>query len=240
MYIFVTVTEPGAYYDSGPDGQVKARLEQGSGERCLTVPYREFGLNVVRELRPRAIVMSGFGGHFEDRDVRHFHGMSDAMHEAEVPMLCICGSHQLLGFAFNRDLRKVRRLRDQPMRRLRPGEHWPRQPQGADPRFVVWRHFHAQGFLPIRRLRPDPLFAGLPRTMILRCSHYCEVKRLPRGFVALAESDHCRIEAMRHAIRPLYGVQFHPEKYAEPFLDGRKLLANFAAIVNAFWTGRRP
>ena len=39
---------------------------------------------------------------------------------------------------------------------------------------------------------------------------------------------------MRHRTRPLYGTQFHPEAYAEPFLHGKKLLASFAAIVDQF------
>jgi GMP synthase (glutamine-hydrolysing) len=53
-------------------------------------------------------------------------------------------------------------------------------------------------------------------------------------FVLLASGDHCRIEAMRHRTRPLYGTQFHPEACAEPFLHGKRLLANFAAIVDHF------
>ena len=34
--------------------------------------------------------------------------------------------------------------------------------------------------------------------------------------------------------QPLYGTQFHPQNYAEPFLDGKRLLANFAAITRQF------
>ena len=48
MYIFVTVTEKENYYNNGPSGQVKARLEKASGERCLVVPYQEFDMGVVR------------------------------------------------------------------------------------------------------------------------------------------------------------------------------------------------
>ena len=75
-------------------------------------------------------------------------------------------------------------------------------------------------------------------TVTMRCSHYCEVKKLPKGFELLASSDHCRIEAMRHKHKPLYGTQFHPEAYDEPFLHGKRLLENFAAIVDEFWQSR--
>ena len=75
--------------------------------------------------------------------------------------------------------------------------------------------------------------------MIMRCSHYCEVKRIPKGFELLASSDHCRIEAMRDRKRPLWATQFHPEAYDAPFFHGRKLLGNFAAIVEEFWKNGR-
>ncbi len=239
MYLYVAVQETESYYQDGPHGgQVKARLEEASGERCLIVPYREFGLRVVRELEPRAVVMSGFGGHFQSRQASWFRGMDEVLHRADLPMLCICGSHQLAGFAFSRDLRKVRRLHDEPMRKLGPAEDRPRRAAG-DPRYDLSDYFVAEGFFPIVRTRADPLFRGLPKTLLMKCSHYCEVKKLPPGFEIIASSRHCRIEAMRHRDRPLYGTQFHPEAYAPPFLHGRVLLANFARIVRDFWRRRR-
>jgi GMP synthase-like glutamine amidotransferase len=239
MYIYVRFTETEDYYRTGPDGLIKAHLEEASGERCLVVPYREMSMKVVEELRPRAITMSGFGGHFEGRRIEWFFGVDEVLHEAKLPTICFCGSHQLMGFSFTRDLRRTRRLRDRPIRRLKPGEDWPRRPC-SDPKYDLSGYFVADGFFPIRRVLSDPLFAGLPSTMIMRCSHYCEVKELPRGFELLATSGHCRIEAMKHTSRPLYGTQFHPEAYAEPFLHGKKLLSNFARIVERFWKKRTP
>ena len=237
MYIYVRVQEPEDYYSNGPEGRVKARLEQASGERCLIVPYREFDMGVVRELGPRAIVMSGFGGHFQSRQVEWFFGMDEVLHQADLPILCICGSHQLLGFAFNLNLRQVRLLEDQPMKELAPADDLPRRAMGS-PEYDLSPFFVADGFYPIRRLTEDALFQGLPEPAIMRCSHYCEVKQLPPGFELLASSAHCRVEAMRHKQKPLYGVQFHPEAYEAPFLDGKRLLANFARIVDGFWQGR--
>ena len=237
MYIYVRFAEPEQYYRHAPGGEVKARLEQVSGQRCLIVPYREMSMAVVEELSPAAIALGGFGGHLQSREVEWFSGVDEVLRRAQVPMICFCGSHQLMAFCCSRDIRKLKRLRDQPMRRLRPGEHWPRQPC-TDPHYDLSSYFVAKGFLPIRRIRSDPIFQGLPGTMIMHCWHYGEVKKLPKDFVRLAESDHCRIEAMRHKTKPLYGVQFHPEAYAEPFLDGKKLLANFARIAERFWSAR--
>lgn len=239
MYIFVVVQEKESYYNDGPHGgPVKARLELASGERCLIVPYREFNLRAVRELNPRAIVMSGFGGHFQSRKIEWFFGMDEVLRRADLPMLCICGSHQLAGFSFNGKIRALRRLRDEPIRKLAPAEDRPRRAAG-DPRYDLSGYFVAEGFFPVARTKADPLFRGMPRRMVMRCSHYCEVKNLPPGFEIIAASRHCRIEAMRHRERPLYGTQFHPEAYAPPFLDGKTLLSNFAEIVRDFWRRRR-
>lgn len=237
MYLFVAVQEKENYYKSGPSGLTKARLESASGERCLIVPYQEFNLSTIRALRPRAVLMSGFGGHFQSRNVRWFWGMDDVLHRADLPMLCFCGSHQLLGFSFTRDLRRVRQLRDHPMRRITGAEDRPRKARSSAA-YDLSGFFVAEGFFPITQVRRDPLFLGLPKRMIMRCSHYCEVKQLPPGFELLASSRHCRIEAMRHRDRPLYSTQFHPEAYDAPFFHGRTLLENFAAIVEAFWRGK--
>jgi GMP synthase-like glutamine amidotransferase len=229
--------EKESYYTNGPDGRVKARLEEASGERCLVVPYQEFDMSVVRELKPRAIAMSGFGGHFQQREVEWFWGMDEVLHQAEVPMICFCGSHQVLGFAFNRDLRHTERLYDEPMRKIGPEEDLPRRPHQS-PGVDLSGYYVADGFFPIWRVKDDPLFRGLPEVMTMRCAHYCKVQQLPPGFELLARSGHCAIETMRHKSRPLYGTQFHPEHYEAPFFDGRTVLSNFAEIVRDYWQSR--
>jgi len=237
MYIFVTVQEKERYYADGPAGCNKARLELASRQRCLVVPYQEFDMALVQDLQPRAVVMSGFGGHIQSRKVRWFLGIDEVLHKVDLPILCICGSHQVLGFSFNKDLRRVRQLRDEPIRKIKPNEDFPHRAQG-DPKYDLSGFFVADGFFPITRIKPDPIFGGLPKRMIMRCSHYCEVKELPPSFELLASSAHCQIEAMRHRERPLYGTQFHPEAYEAPFFHGRMLLENFAKIVRDFWATR--
>jgi len=241
MYLYVSFQTKDDYYRNGPQGRTKARLEAASGERCLIVPYEEIDLRVVRQLSPSAIVMGGFGGYLAERKVSSFFGVDEVLHRADLPVLCICGSHQILGWCFNTDLRRVKRFRDLAMRRLRPDEDVPRKPVGAQgvascdlSGFLV-----ADGFYPVFRRANDPLFRGLPQRMMLRCSHFCEVKKLPDGFDLLASSGHCRIEAMKRKGRPLYGVQFHPEYYEEPFFHGRTILENFAKLTGAFWKEKR-
>jgi Glutamine amidotransferase class-I len=239
LYLYVVVQDRNDYYANGGGGAlVKARLEQASGLRCMVVPYQEFTLAVVNDLKPRAIAMSGFGRWFCQHKVEWFRGMDEVMHAADVPMICFCGSHQLLGFSYNLDLHAVPVLHDEPMRTLSPEEDTPRRAAvNADVPGLV-NYFYADGFFPIFKVRDDPLFAGLDGVMTMRCAHYCEVKTLPAGFELLARSKHCAIEAMRHQTRPLYGTQFHPEAYEPPFLDGQRLLQNFAHVVEQFWARR--
>jgi GMP synthase-like glutamine amidotransferase len=174
----------------------------------------------------------GFGGHWQDRKVEWFWGMDEVLHQADLPIICCCGSHQLLGFSFSRDLHQTPLLCDEPMGKLLPENDRPRRAGELGGYFV------AEGFYPIRRTKDDPLFNSLPETMLMRCWHYCEVKDLPPGFELLATSGQYGIEAMRHKSRPVYGTQFHPEFYEAPFLDGCTLLHNFAGIVNDFWSQR--
>ncbi len=75
--------------------------------------------------------------------------------------------------------------------------------------------------------RRDPLFEGWCEGFEGRVwmSHGDSVLRPPPDFEVLATSDHSHIAALRHATRPIYGLQFHPE-VAHTEAGGR-LLSNF-------------
>jgi GMP synthase (glutamine-hydrolysing) len=57
----------------------------------------------------------------------------------------------------------------------------------------------------------DALFDGTPKKSIVWESHNDEVTVLPDKFELLAESENCKIQAIRHKEKPFYGLQFHPE-----------------------------
>jgi len=135
-----------------------------------------------------------------------------------------CGGHQLIGWLFNRDVRKLKSFRDEPMRKLRPGE--PDVLASYHPGYFVETGVHT-----IEALQRDPIFDGLGKQFRVPEAHYCEVKRLPRGFVHLARNDNCEIQAMRHAERPLYGAQFHAENWTDDYPDGEKIITNFFRIA---------
>lgn len=222
------------YVEFSKEGQQRGGLEQATcleriaGEPCLIVNYRDMSMARLRELRPSAVMVGGFGSSFDAFDVRELLGLDEVFKGADSPpILAVCGGHQLLAFCFSRDLRRIKRLHDEPMRRLRPGEPdlYPEYHPG---------YFKERGVFPVRIVRPqDPLFEGLPRTIMVTQSHYCEVKTIPRGFALLATNANCRIQAMRHRSRPLYGMQFHPEKHQSEYPHGGRLLQNFFRLARA-------
>jgi GMP synthase (glutamine-hydrolysing) len=57
----------------------------------------------------------------------------------------------------------------------------------------------------------DPLTDGLPAETTVWMSHGDQVHDLPAEFIPLATTATCPFAAARHATRPFYGVQFHPE-----------------------------
>jgi len=71
----------------------------------------------------------------------------------------------------------------------------------------------------------DLLFEGVPQKSIVWESHNDEVTLLPDDFELLAESESCKIQAMRYKKKPLYGLQFHPEVEHTEF--GERIFKNF-------------
>lgn len=74
----------------------------------------------------------------------------------------------------------------------------------------------------------DEIFRNLPESFIAWESHNDEVTELPDDFVILAHSDNCRVQAMKHKEREIYGLQFHPE--VENTEYGREIFGNFVEI----------
>jgi GMP synthase (glutamine-hydrolysing) len=91
--------------------------------------------------------------------------------------------------------------------------------------------FSEYGFHYVQKVEDDPLLAGIPDPFFVREWHTCEVKTLPPEFVLLASNENCRVQAMRHRSRLLYGTQFHPEAYVEAYPHGRTILRNFFRLA---------
>lgn len=81
-------------------------------------------------------------------------------------------------------------------------------------------------------LEEDDILKGLAPTTSVWASHGDEVTAMPEGFIHLARSQVCEIEAMRHQKRPIYGVQWHPEvAHTE---KGEDLFLNFFEVCESY------
>jgi len=77
----------------------------------------------------------------------------------------------------------------------------------------------------LRIARDEPLLTHLPADTTVWMSHGDIVSDLPADFLPLATTPTCPIAVVRHAKRPFWGVQFHPEVTHTP--HGGQILRNF-------------
>jgi len=83
----------------------------------------------------------------------------------------------------------------------------------------------------IKLLGNDPIFDGLPGSIRVSESHRQALTRVPEGFRHLAESATSQVEAICNQARPIYGVQFHPERSDEKHPHGRIIIQNFLKLA---------
>jgi GMP synthase (glutamine-hydrolysing) len=164
---------------------------------------------MLRREQVRYVLLSGQGtpwSNYPRSQTLDFRGF---LENAGVPVLGICGGHQLIAQAFGVRVAPIwGELRDSSYEGL------------------VKQH----GFTKIRRCSKSPLFKHLCRTMKVWENHYEEVKSLPRHFKLIATEKGSRIQAIQHKRLPIYGVQFHPEKLDPQYPDGEKMLLNFFGL----------
>jgi GMP synthase (glutamine-hydrolysing) len=96
---------------------------------------------------------------------------------------------------------------------------------------VTKMHELVEGFRTITLEDKDSLLAGLAAKIRVMQSHREEVKQLPPKFIRIATSNHTENEGMRHEERPVYGVQFHPERWNEENPAGKRILENFVQKI---------
>ncbi len=81
-------------------------------------------------------------------------------------------------------------------------------------------------FEKVRIVRKHPLFDGLPSDLVVAESHRQELTKVPDEFHHLAQSTTSKVEAIVHQSKPVYGVQFHPERSNDDHPHGRMIIQN--------------
>ncbi len=201
--------------------KVEARrrlLTTTAGEPCLAVSFADVSSASVDQHAPSALVLSGNTTDWAEFDVAALEGLPATIRAAPVPILGICAGHQLIGFAHGAPWGPLGPLRD--------GEPDP------DPRFAPGQR-KERGFLPVEVDRRCPLFRHLAPTATFFQSHYWQLAAVPEGFVARARSPWSPIQAIERRDRPVFGVQFHPERHDTARPDGAAVLRGFFALLSA-------
>jgi GMP synthase-like glutamine amidotransferase len=86
---------------------------------------------------------------------------------------------------------------------------------------------HAVGKTPVHVDRDEALFGELESPALLFQRHRYQLVDVPEGFRKIAWGDHCHTEGIRHAERPIYGLQAHVEFRPE----GKAILRNFLSLL---------
>jgi len=192
--------------------RIADRVTQLTALPCLIEHHSVATAERLTELGPSAILIGGQGTPWWEYSSQELEPIMQVVREATCAILGICGGHQLIAMAFGG--------RVAPMRV---------EMEGKGPGYSGC--FEEKGWGLVRTVRDDPLFAGVNAVSELWLNHCEEVKGVPEGFIRLAEGGICRVMAMRHALRPLYGVQFHPEANWEEHPAGRAIMASFLRIA---------
>ncbi len=120
---------------------------------------------------------------------------------AELPMLGVCLGHQAIGQAFGGEVISAKAI--------------------------------MHGKVADVRHRGEGLFRGLSSPLKATRYHSLAVRRdsLPSDLIVDAETEDGEIMALRHATRPIYGLQFHPESIASE--HGHALIGAFLDVARA-------
>lgn len=172
------------------------------------VHLSELNQALVDEFDPEAIVLSGTFRDFDLYSDSLIESFNEFIRQTGVPILAICGGHQLVGQAFGATIVTLDRKLPRERRTNRLVEY--------QYRFVKITNPH------------DPIFSGVidhpdnrwqkytQRRHLLRIwqNHGLQLDRLPDGFTHLARGYLAEIQMMvkRDARQLIYAVQFHLEK----------------------------
>jgi len=221
------------------DNIAKNVLRLVQNPKTLTVHLSEVG-EAAASFNPDAIVMSGTLSDFDYYNPEQLKKFERYIKKTKIPVLGICGAHQLIGMSFGGRLTTLDNLDASEKRTNRIVEYQYRFIKITD--------------------QTDPIFAGAADVEsgiwqdytleddILRVwqNHGLQVEGIPEGFHQLATAYLCKNQMMvkRSDGQLIYTVQFHLEKSFEDWSknptrwehpnesrDGRILFENFLKLA---------
>jgi GMP synthase-like glutamine amidotransferase len=187
-------------------------------------------------------VLSGTLRDFDYYNPAVLETFSDFIRKTEVPVLAICGGHQLVGLSFGAHVITLDRLEQHEQRANRPLEYQYRYIRITEPKDPIFRGINN----PASGLWQE--YTKQARVLRVWQNHGLQLDRVPENFSLLATSYLCRNQMMvkRDQGQLIYTVQFHLEKSFEDWnksrtrwehqnesRDGRILFENFLQLALA-------
>ena len=200
------------------------RLERVAGAPAELLGFAEISPARIAQSSPAAIVIGGNTTDWGEFDFQEMAGLLEVIRAAPAPILGICAGHQLIGYAHH--------VKWGPLGPLQQGEIDP------DPRFAPGQR-KQRGFHSVQLDLRCPLFRGMGATADLFQSHYWQLEEVPPGFAVRASSPWSAIQAIERLDRPVFGVQFHPERYDADHPHGVVILRNFITLARDRDRGER-
>ena len=197
--------------------------------------------DAVARFKPEAIVISGTLRDFDYYQESIIKSFSRFIRATKIPVLAICGGHQLVGLSFGARVITLDKLEQHQQRIDRPQEYQYRFVRITDPDDPIFENIACEP-------ENGSTGNGTKGARILRVwqNHGLQLDRVPGGFKLLATSYLCRNQMMvkRSDGQLIYTVQFHLEKSFEDWnknrtrwehpnesRDGRILFENFLLMA---------
>ena len=222
MIWYVDIELPSAVVDPAKKDnfdRVRAQRTQVLGEIAQmpaeSILYSDVTPELMRQKNVVALALSGSTSDWVQYDFSSFEPLKQIVTGGSVPVIGLCGGHQLLAYMYGGDCG--------PLRKLNPGE--------PDPANFAPGWFKEVGYSPVSVVKDDPIFDGLGPAPVFFESHYWQISQMPKDFETLASTADCRVQVFRHKRQVIYGTQFHPEVNSAEHRDGRKLIGNFFRIA---------
>jgi len=189
------------------------------------------------EFEPEAIVLSGTLRDFDYYQKSILETFGKFIRATKIPVLAICGGHQLVGLSFGARVVTLSNLEQHEQRGDRPHEYQYRYVRITEPDDPIFAHI---------AICETPQDAKAAHILHVWQNHGLQLDRVPEGFTLLATSYLCRNQMMvkRSDGQLIYTVQFHLEKSFEDWnksrtrwehpnesRDGRILFENFLLLA---------
>ncbi len=194
------------------------------------------------QFNPDAIVLSGTLRDFDFYNPAVIDTFAEFIRATKVPVLAICGGHQLVGMSFGARVLTLDRREQHEQRLNRQSEYQYRFIRITDPKDAIFKGMAN----PSSGVWQD--YTTEARVLRVWQNHGLQLDRVPEGFALLATSYLCRNQMMvkRSEGQLIYAVQFHLEKSFEDWnksrtrwehqnesRDGRILFENFLMLALA-------